>query len=141
MNRINVALPDNWLYEVVIPLRITDMNYGHHMGNDSFLAVLHDARFRWLHQFGWTELDIEGTGLIMVDVGIRFKAEAGFGDELRVSLQISDVTDLGFDMTYLAVNQRTGQEVARARSGFVFFDYTSRKIAKMPAAFRGKLPG
>lgn len=138
MARVKIELPAAWAFSIDIPVRITDINYGNHLGNDSFLSILHEARMRWIHQWGWTELNIEKTGLIMVDIAVRFKAEAHFGDVLRVQLAPVEWTNLGFDLVYLATNAATGAEVARAQSGMIFFDYTTRRLTSMPAVFKEK---
>ena len=130
---------DQYCYKTSLTVRITDINYGNHLGNDSFLSILHEARMRWIHQHGWTELNIEKTGLIMVDMAVRFKSEAVFGDTLRVHLTPVDWTQLGFDLVYLATNATTGAEVARAQSGMIFFDYTTRRLTSMPPVFREKM--
>ena len=139
MSRVKIELPSAWSFSIEIPVRITDINYGNHLGNDSFLSILHEARMRWIHQFGWTELNVEKTGLIMVDIAVRFKSESVFGDILRVQLAPIEWTNLGFDLVYLATNARTGAEVARAQSGMIFFDYTARRLTSMPAIFREKV--
>jgi acyl-CoA thioesterase FadM len=139
MARVKIELPSTWAFHIDIPVRITDINYGNHLGNDSFLSILHEARMRWIHQHGWTELNIEKTGLIMVDMAVRFKSEAVFGDVLRVHLTPVDWTNLGFDLVYLATNATTGAEVARAQSGMIFFDYTTRRLTSMPPVFREKM--
>lgn len=139
MARVKIELPSTWAFHIDIPVRITDINYGNHLGNDSFLSILHEARMRWIHQHGWTELNIEKTGLIMVDMAVRFKSEAVFGDTLRVHLTPVEWTNLGFDLVYLAINATTGTEVARAQSGMIFFDYTTRRLTSMPPVFREKM--
>lgn len=141
MARVTIELPATWTFGIDIPVRITDINYGNHLGNDAFLSILHEARMRWIHQHGWTELNIEKTGLIMIDIAVRFKAEAVFGDVLRVQLAPVEWSNLGFTLIYLATNAATGAEVARAQSGMVFFDYATRRLTSMPAVFREKLGG
>ena len=135
MARVKIELPATWTFTTEIPIRITDINYGNHMGNDAFLGILHEARMRWLRQFGWTELVFEPVGLIMVDIAVRFKTEARYGDVLTVSLAPTDWTKLGFDLLYLATNA-AGQEVARAQTGMIFFDYARKKLTPAPPDFR-----
>lgn len=139
MPSVKIDLPETWVFSIDLPVRITDLNYGNHLGNDSFLSLFQEARVRWLNQFGWTELIGDGLGLIMVDVAVRFKAEAHFGDTLRIRLAPIEWTKRGFDLIYLAENAATGTEVARARSGFLFFDYTNKKLAVAPAGFQDKV--
>ncbi|MFL5774339.1 MAG: acyl-CoA thioesterase, partial [Flavisolibacter sp.] len=80
MPRLKIQLPDQFTFSTLIPVRITDLNYGNHVGNDSMLSILHEARMQFLAQFGYTELEIEGVGIIMSDVSIEFKTEVFYGD-------------------------------------------------------------
>ena len=135
-----IALPSSWTFQIDLPVRITDFNYGHLLGNDSFLSLLQEARVRWLHREGWTELKIDGsTGLILVELEVRFKAEAVFGDVLRIELAPTEWSSVGFDLLYRATNAATGDEIARARTGMGFFDYAARKLARVPAGVREKM--
>jgi len=139
MPRVKIELPPHRAFTTEIPIRVTDINYGNHMGNDAFLGILHEARMRWLKQYGWTELLFDGIGLIMVDIAVRLKSQAVYGDTLRVSLSPVDFSKLGFDLVYLAEHAASGREVARAQTGMVFFDYSKNKLAGMPDLFRQKI--
>ena len=136
MARVTVQLPEQYPFSCEIPVRIIDINYGNHLGNDAFLGILHEARALWLRRHGWTELEMNGCSLIMVDVAIRFKSEAVHGDVLRVHLAIGDCGRFGFDLIYLAAQAQTGKEVARARTGMLFFDYARRARLATPEWFR-----
>ena len=139
MVRIEIELPDSYVFSTEVAVRITDINYGNHLGNDAYFGLLHEARMQWLHQYGWSELDIDGTGMIMVDVAMQFQAEVHFADRLRIELAVSEVTHCGFLMTYRLTNVATGTDVARARTGMVCFDYAARKIAPIPPALSARL--
>ena len=73
MARIKIELPENSIASFTIPVRITDINYGNHVGNDSFVAIIHEARMQWLKQYGYTELQVEAVGLIMSDLAVEFQ--------------------------------------------------------------------
>lgn len=139
MARIKIELPVSWSFSTELPVRVTDINYGNHMGNDAFLGLLHEARMQWLAQFGWTELISERAGLIMVEIEVRLKSQAAYGDVLKISMSPVNFGRMGFDLIYRAENAATGVEVARARTGMVFFDYTANKLAAMPTEFRSKV--
>ena len=136
MKRIEIELPEHLPIETEIDVRITDINYGNHLGNDALLGLLHEARMRWLKPYGYTELDIEKSGLIMLDVAVRYRAEAVYGDRLRIAMGVDDISALGFTLYYEVVHASTAKVVARARTTMVFFDYQKRKLHRMPEAFR-----
>ena len=137
MSRIKIERPDAWDFSTDIPVRITDINYGNHVGNDALVGILHEARMQWLRSLGHaSELIAPPVGLIMVDLAIRFKHEAVFGDVLTVRLALKDRTSRGFTLVY-DISKAEGREVARAQSGFVFFDYTLKQLADSSVEFVG----
>lgn len=135
MPRIKIPLPAEFVFSTDIPVRITDVNYGGHLGNDSVLAIIHEARLRCLKNFGFSELDVDGVGLIMADAAIAFKSEAFHGDTLTVKVAADDFSRRGCDLIY-AITAQDGREVARAKTGMVFFDYETRKTQSVPEAFK-----
>ncbi|WP_255669390.1 hypothetical protein [Myroides oncorhynchi] len=43
MARVKLNLPTEFIFETKIPVRITDLNYGNHLGNDKLLSISHAA--------------------------------------------------------------------------------------------------
>ena len=100
MARIKIDLPDSFSFTTSIPVRITDINYGGHVGNDSILSLVHEARMRFLKQLGYSELDVGGVGLIMADAAIEFRNELFYGDTVIVSLACAEFSKVSFDIYY-----------------------------------------
>ena len=73
MARIHLNLPAHFPFCAELRVRITDVNYGGHMGNDALLGLLHEARVQFLAHYGLSELDIGGLGIIMADSVIVYK--------------------------------------------------------------------
>ena len=140
MARIAIQLPENFSFFVKIPVRITDLNYGGHVGNDSILSIIHEARMSFLFWHNYTEKDFGGTALIMGDVAIAFKNELFYGEELTVHVAITDASRSTFDLVYKLEKETGGKtvDVAHAKTGMVCFDYEKRKITAIPDAVRSK---
>ena len=51
MPRIKLELPEKLVFSTEIPVRITDINYGGHLGNDSILSIVQEARVRFLNEY------------------------------------------------------------------------------------------
>jgi len=135
-------LPDQFPFTTEIPVRITDLNYGAHVGNDTILSLIHETRMQWLLNLGYTsELSIEGIGLIMADAGIEFKSELFYGEKIFASLAVTGLTKIGFDIYYKLEKGNSAERtvVALAKTGMLCFDYQKRKIASVPEEFRSKL--
>jgi len=140
MARIAVDLPERFLFQTQIAIRIDDVNYGGHLGNDAVLSLVHEARVRFLRSHGWSELDVGGgVGIAMVDAAIVYRAEGLHGMSLAVDVGAADVRTRGCDLVYRLTDRATGQEIARAKTGLVFLDPSSRKLVRMPAALHAAL--
>ena len=140
MARIKLDLPEQFPFSTELRVRITDVNYGGHMGNDALLGLLHEARVRFLAHYGLSELDICGAGIIMADSVIVYKSEAFPGELLELAVTVTDFNRYGCDFVYRVTEKTSGREVARAKTGIVFFDYQQRAIQKVPQPFRDLFP-
>lgn len=127
-----------FVFRTEMEVRITDINYGRHVGNDAMLGLLHEARLRFLAHFGFSEEDIGGVGLLMGDAVVQFKAVSFRGDHLTVELGLADVERRTFDLMYRVTRAGDGATVALAKTGMVAFDYAKNRLADLPAAFLEK---
>ena len=136
MARVKIKFPDEKpLFVAVIPVRIGDINYGGHVGNDSILSIIHEARMQWLGSHGHTELKAAGNALIMADVMIAYKGEAFYGETLHVAIYAEEITKVSFDLLYRLYKQYGTdiKEIAHAKTGMVCFDYDTRKVDDIKA--------
>lgn len=140
MVRMTLELPKHFPFATDIPVRISDINYNNHLGHDSIITMIHEARVRFLNAYGFTELDIDGFGLVMTDLAVLYKAEVFYGEILTIEVTVRDFTKYGFDFVYRISNKETGGEVARAKTGVLIFDYTKRKVITVPKSFRSAIP-
>ncbi len=137
MSRVKIQFPQhNPLGVVHIPVRISDINYGNHVGNDAILSIIHEARMQVLAQNNYTEMDAGGNSMIMADVMIAYKAEAFYGDTLEIEVYAAEVTAVRFDLLYRISTIRAGDkiEVSNAKTGMVCFDYKNRTVAPMTSS-------
>ncbi len=144
MARIKIGLPGNFSFTTTIPVRITDINYGGHVGNDTILSILHEARARFLVHYGYTELNLAGVGMIMSDVGIEFKNELFYGEEIIASVAAGEFSKVSFELFYKLEKKTAGGKllpIAFAKTGMVCYDYPKKKITTIPEEVLIKLTG
>lgn len=142
MARIKIDLPGQFSFSTNIPIRITDINYGGHVGNDSILSIMQEARMQYFSKHGYTELDLGGVGSIMTDVGIEYKNEIFYADSITVSVTAGDFSKYGFDLFYKIEKTNTDGNtlvIAKAKTGIVCYDYKIKKIALLPESVQMKL--
>lgn len=135
MSSFKLELPEHFPFKEAIAIRITDVNYGNHVGNDAVLSLIHEARMRYLRSLGFTELNFAGTGLIMRNVFIDFKAELFYGDTLEISVAPTSFTKVGFTLVYLLEKVTPEKRItaAKAQTTMICFDYATKKMMPVPA--------
>lgn len=139
MPRIKIELPQKFIFKTELALRITDINYGGHLGNDSLLSIIHEARVRFLNHLGYSESNLEGNGIIMIDAAIQYKSEGFYGDSLIIEIDVNSFSGIGCDFVYRITNKSTGKVIALAKTGIVFFNYEKRKTVSVPSEFALKI--
>ena len=136
MSRVKIVLPDSFHFSTTIPVRITDINYGNHLGNDAVLSFIHEARVQFLKSYDLQELKFFGAGLIMSDAAIEFKNEAFYGDQLKIYVAASDASRIGFNLYYKIVvgSEENEKNIAFAKTGMICYDYNLKKVVPLPAS-------
>lgn len=132
---------NNFNFSTVLNVRINEINYGGHLGNDSFLSLFQEGRLRYLKQFGWSELTIgEETSLIMSQAHINFKAEAFWGESLKILVRITKMDKIRFTFEYQIESADNEKKiVATGYTNMVGFDYRKKKVRKLPEKFVNKI--
>lgn len=134
--RVKLSLPERpSLYQTSITLGVADMNYGNHLGNDKVLTLAHETRLRFFREIDQEELNFFSSALIMGDAAIQYKGQGYMGDLCTIRLWISEVSPFGFDLIYSMTKNEGKSEIARVKTGMIFFDYDLQKMAKTPQSF------
>ena len=124
------------IFSTKINVLVNHLNYGNHLGYDSLLSILQEARLRWLKTIkrGITEINIEdGVGWLVKDVHLTYEAEAHHGDELLIELFVSETTKTTFTIEYAVTNQTSEKQVCYATTNLVCFNFGRSKVARIPS--------
>lgn len=134
MPRLRLDLPTSLPFRTQLPVRIADVNYGGHLGNDAVLSLVHEARLQFLASMGYSEQNIEGAAVIMADAQIVYRSEGHYGDLLNADVGFGEMEGVSFEIYTLLAHAASGKEVARVKTTLVCFDYTARKPVPVPPA-------
>ena len=137
MARLKLEFPDHcFVFDTTLTVRITDINAGNHLANDSMISMISEARARFLYFFGVEEITEDKTGIIVTDLATMYKSEAHARDQLRFEVGVMDFNRYGCDIVFRISRPADGRLIALAKSGFVFFNYAQSKVVPIPAATR-----
>jgi acyl-CoA thioesterase FadM len=139
MARLQLTFPeDQWYYSTQLTVRVTDINAGNHLGNDSMISMISEARARFLFEFGVSESERDGNGIIVTDLATTYRAEAHARDQLLFEVGVMDFNKYGGDIIFRITRPLDKTLIAMAKSGFVFFNYKTSQVVAMPDDFRAK---
>jgi acyl-CoA thioester hydrolase len=124
-------------YEITI--QVGHINHRGHLGHDSIVRILHEARANMWRALGLDELNLgDGkAGVITGDTVVTFKSEGFMFETLSVESQIDEISPDGFRVFQRIT--RAGQLVALAEVGLLGFDYKTRANAPIPETFNRAL--
>jgi acyl-CoA thioester hydrolase len=133
MARVVIDLPERVAFSTEIRVRLNDINVANHVGNDRFVTYINEAYARCVLGAG---LSTKTVSMIMADLALVFKTEAHYGDLLVIAVGVGDFTEHGCCFYYRITKAATGEEVVRAKSGVVFFDYREKRPLPVPEKIR-----
>jgi YbgC/YbaW family acyl-CoA thioester hydrolase len=141
MERIKLTLPAHFSFATTLTIRVTDLNYGGHVGNDTFLALMQEARQQFLLHHGYQELNFAGVGLIMADAAIEYKKELNYGDEIKMSVTAANFDKYSFDVYYKLeiINSDKLTLAGKGKTGMLCYDYEKKKMVSVPEGVKEKL--
>ncbi len=140
MSRIKLKIPDTRLFSTEITVRISDINYGNHLGNEMILSFMQETRLRFFQSLGYRdELNIEGIGTIQADAAIEYRGESFHGDVIKCSLFLGDLGRRSIDFYYVLENADNSRLIARGKTGIAFYDYKLKTTVSIPPALLEKV--
>ena len=141
MPRVQIQLPEHFAFSTEMTLYLSHMNYAGHLDNALLLSLVSEARLRFFKSMGYTELNVEGLGIVVADAALEYKSEAFHGEVMIVRMTTGDFGSKGCDLLWRMTEQSSQREVARGKTGILFFDYAARKVAPVPDNFRSRSGG
>ncbi|OGO35796.1 MAG: thioesterase [Chloroflexi bacterium RBG_16_57_8] len=141
MSRIQIDLPGEFVFSTEIPIMIGNINRGNHLAWDAVLSIMEEARIRFLNSLGFRDENVDGVSFIVVDAAIMYRRQGRHGQILRVEIAVTGFSSKGCDIVFRISDAGTGEEMVRAKTGVLFYDYRQQKVAPVPEEFKKKVPG
>jgi YbgC/YbaW family acyl-CoA thioester hydrolase len=115
-----------------VKIRYSDINTASHVGNDKLISLIQEARIELLETLGFKNNSDTDVTYVVADLGVNYKAEAFFADELLIEVGVSDFREKSFDVLYKVTNTKNHQIIAEAKTGLVFLDPQTGKATAIP---------
>ncbi|MFK4785515.1 acyl-CoA thioesterase [Fusobacterium sp. MFO224] len=120
-------------------VRIDDINYGGHMGNERALVIFQQTRMDWLNSLGFDEINIgDGKGTIQLESHVYYLKEVVLGEELLCYVKEVEFGKSYFDIFYEVKNQ-SDEIVLKGSTRMMAFDYERKRVGRIPKVFKEKI--
>ncbi len=136
MARAKLKPLSHYPFRTEITVRTTDLNYGGHLGSDSLLSLIHEARVAFLAGHGLTEIMNDGTYFILGDAVVVYQGEAFAGDNLSIEIAAGERSRCGFRLFYRVTRPDDKSAIALVETGVVCFDRQAKEVRPLPEAVR-----
>ena len=128
-----LEFPKKTIFKTEIEIHVGYLNYTGHVGADSFLTIIHEARVRFLQSINCTELNIFGSRILIKNAYLEYKGEIFQGDNIICHIAVSSTKKTTADFYYSLL--KNGKEICLAKTAIVFFDTIKNKISTIPVKF------
>ena len=117
------------------------MGITHH---SNYIRIMEEARIDFLDRLGYGFDKIEAEGVVspVVSVECKYKSPTTFKDIVEVEVQLSSLSEMKFEFTYIM--RKEGKLVAEGRSVHCFSEngrpvQISKRLPELTALLRGSL--
>jgi len=138
---MEIALDGRPVWTTELEVRVGDINYGRHLGHDALVTLVHEARARFFAAHGFSEWDVAGASTMVVELGVRYRAESFWSDRLRIGIHVGRVRSRGCELRYDIQRADDGGRVAEATTSLVFVDPATGRLRTVPDELAGVLLG
>lgn len=135
MAKIHIEIPEQFPFATELDVYIEHINVGQHLGNERLVGLLNEARLRYVATLPLQENGVDPRGFIGADLAVNYKAEAHYGDRLKIEVAAQDFSKYGCDFVYRVSNLKTGQLCAVAKTAMLTFDYQASCLKAVPENF------
>lgn len=135
----NTLINSKPIFSTEIPARISDINYGNHLGHDSLISILHEARVQLLNHYGYTELDACGYGMILANINVSYLAQGFYPDTFCINISVPNKSASSLTFAYQVRSNKQERDIATATTIMAFYDYDKKRVVRIPDDFIAKL--
>ncbi|MGQ7245970.1 acyl-CoA thioesterase [Halomonas sp. V046] len=142
MERVRLEFPQAAVvHRHPMTVRITDMNYGRHLGHDALVSLLHEARVAALAACGLSEAELGGYPSVAADLAVQYQAEARWPDALVVDTAFLEPGRKTITVYQRMRRERDERVVATARLNLMLVDPATGRPVVVPTSVRDALLG
>lgn len=133
MERVKLDFPaEAIIHRHPLTVRVTDMNYGRHLGHDALVSLLHEARIQAFAALDLQEWDMYGHPSVVADLAVQYQSEARWPDALIIETAVPEPQGKALTIYQRIRKSDSQQLVATARVNQLLIDLATGRPAEVP---------
>ncbi|HDZ45483.1 hypothetical protein LCGC14_0194120 [marine sediment metagenome] len=133
MERVKLDFPaEAVIHRHPLTVRVTDMNYGRHLGHDAVVSLLHEARIQAFAALDLPEWDMHGHPSVVADLAIQYHSEARWPDALLIETAVPEPQGKALIIYQRIYQADSEQLVATSRVNQLLIDLATGRPAEVP---------
>lgn len=133
MERVKLEFPaEAIIHRHPLTVRVTDMNYGRHLGHDALVSLLHEARIQAFAALDLPEWDMHGYPTVVADLAVQYQSEARWPNALIIATAVPEPQGKALTVYQRIYQAESEQIVATARVNQLLIDVASGRPVEVP---------
>ncbi|EHJ92400.1 acyl-CoA thioesterase [Vreelandella boliviensis] len=133
MERVKLDFPaEAVIHRHPLTVRVTDMNYGRHLGHDALVSLLHEARIQAFAALDLPEWDMHGYPSVVADIAVQYQSEARWPDALMIATAVPEPQGKALTIYQRIYQTESQQVVATARVNQLLIDLATGRPVEVP---------
>lgn len=133
MERVKLEFPAGAIiHRHPLTVRVTDMNYGRHLGHDALVSLLHEAHIQAFAALDLPEWDMHGYPTVVADLAVQYQSEARWPNALIIATAVPEPQGKALTVYQRIYQAESEQIVATARVNQLLIDVASGRPVEVP---------
>lgn len=140
MERVKLDFPaEAIIHRHPLTVRVTDMNYGQHLGHDALVSLLHEARVQAFAALDLPEWDMYGYPSIVADLAVQYQSEARWPEALIIETAVPEPQGKALTVYQRVLTSDEKRIVATARVNQLLIDLKAGRPVEVPTQVKQAL--
>lgn len=140
MERVKLDFPaEAVIHRHPLTVRVTDMNYGRHLGHDAVVSLLHEARIQAFAALDLPEWDMHGYPSVVADLAVQYHSEARWPDALLIETAVPEPQGKALIIYQRIYQADSEQLVATSRVNQLLIDLATGRPVEVPTQIKQAL--
>ncbi len=136
MSNPEIQIPSQFPFSTELSIRRIDLSLDLHVSFASILDIVMEAHLRFLQNYNFTPTDIFGKSVIFANANVIYQGELLFNDQVKIDVAPDNFFEKGFDFIFRLTKQNGAVPVALVKIKVLFFDYSIKKVTRVPEEFK-----